>query len=121
MNATNQSDIQILHVELRLSAEVFQTAEYPQIQRDADARQGSSEKEGSHEAESGLRAAGAATPLAFSATDSSEAFFWNETGASAPRREIPLWFLPDSHPVPFPASARHADEGTSLEMQDPAP
>jgi hypothetical protein len=27
-----------------------------------------------------------------------------DTGASAPRREKPLWFLPDSHPADAPAT-----------------
>lgn len=58
------------------------------------ARYGSSEKERSEETESCVSATEAGTPLAFSAPDWSGTFSWNGTGASAPRRENPLWFLP---------------------------
>jgi len=52
---------------------------------------------------------GGQRPLEFSAPDSSGAFFWNGTGASTPRRENPLWFLPDPHPASSPTSARSAE------------
>ncbi|WP_263359663.1 zinc-binding dehydrogenase [Acidicapsa ligni] len=49
---------------------------------------------------------GAATPPFRSITACPEFLFWHNNGASAPRREKPLWFLPDSHPAFSPASAR---------------
>jgi hypothetical protein len=74
------------------AAEDVQAEEHQQIQRDTDTRKGSSEEERNQEAESGPTASGRQRPSS-SAPDSSGAFFCNGTGASAPRRENPLWFL----------------------------